>query len=475
MLERSVSILCTCFIAFFISGILGCTRLGPDYQRPDIGVKIPASFENTTGASGFGKLHFGLRWEELFPALGLEKIISELRNRNLDIKIAAQRVIQARLQLKQVGADRLPKANLNMEAQRQEKPITGIFPGGSFSTKTDSFVLSGAASYELDLWGRLARSTEAALAQVLEAEENRRTLELTVEAEVVSRCVKMAIIKRRISIAQKRIANQDKTLTTVERRYKRGLASLMELKRAKSALAQARAAVPLLREEMARTGQELSFLLGQYPRRRLVGKIGPEYLDLLGEVPEGLPSKLLLRRPDVRAAEHRLRALSAKIGVARANRFPRITLTGTYGYTSGDLEVLIGPGSKLWSIAAGLVQPLFDAGKLKAVEEETVARYNQGVAEYAKTVLNAFLEVENALVTRKEQLERRKMVLEFLREARDAEELTQKRYKRGLTDYLNLLDSQRTRFGAEDSLALVDLAILTNRVALIRALGGGWN
>ena len=475
MPERSVSILYACLIGFFLLGLLGCTRLGPDYQRPDIGVKIPTSFENTAGATELGKLHFRLRWEELFPSLGLEKIISELRNRNLDIKVAVQRVIQARLQLKQVGAEHYPQVNLNVEAQREQRPITGIFPGGSFSTKTDSFVLSGAASYELDLWGRLARGTEAALAQVLEAEENRRTVELTVEAEVVSRCVKMAIIKRRISIAQQLIANQTKTLSTVQRRYKRGLASLMEVRKAKSALARARAAVPSLREEMARTGQELSFLLGHYPRLRLVREIGPEYLDLIGEVPEGLPSRLLERRPDVRAAEHKLQVLNARIGVAHANRFPHITLTGTYGYTSTDLEVLIGPGSKLWSIAAGLIQPLFNAGKLKAAEEAAVARYNQGVAEYAKTVLNAFLEVEKALVTRKEQLERRKMVLEYLREARAAEELAQRRYGRGLTDYLSLLDSQRVRFNAEDSLALVDLAILTNRVALIRALGGSWN
>ena len=453
-------------------GASGCMRLGPEYQGPRIGVDIPPRFSNAEANVPSKGLR--LNWDELFPGLGLEQVISEIGKSNFDVKMAAQRVIEARLQLRQVQAERFPRLDLKAEAQRQERPIIGIIPGRSFSTKTDTFILSGAASYELDLWGRLARSSEAALARVLEAEENRRTVQLTVEAEAVSRYVKMGIIKRRIDISLKRIANFKKALMTVKGRYKRGLATQMELRKATSALARAKSMLPVLREDLLRSAQELSFLLGRYPKARLVRQIRPEYINQVAQVPEGLPSTLLLRRPDIRAAQNMLRALNAEIGVARANRFPHITLTGTYGYSSSELEVLIGPGSKLWSIAAGLLQPIFDAGRLKAAEKAAVARYNRGVAQYSKTVLNAFLEVENALVTRKEQLERRKMVMQYLTEARAAERLAQSRYTRGLTDYLNLLDSQRTRFEAEDSLALVDLAILTNRVALVRALGGGW-
>jgi multidrug efflux system outer membrane protein len=162
------------------------------------------------------------------------------------------------------------------------------------------------------------------------------------------------------------------------------------------------------------------------------------------------------------------------VGVAKASRFPRITLTGSFGYTSEELDQLLHSESRLWSLGAGIVQPLFDAGKLAAGQRAAEARYQQGVAEYAQTVLRAFSEVERALLTRREQLERRDRILEFLTEARATQEIAEGRYKRGLVDYLTVLDAQQSRFQAEDSLVLVDLAILSNRVSLHRALGGGW-
>ena len=453
----------------------GCFRVGPDYHRPDIGINTPATFRNISGEGGRNGSVSHLRWDDLFPGLGLKRMIQEARRGNWDVKIATQKVIEARLHSAAARSERFPEINLQASAQRQERPVIGIIPGKSFSTKTDTFVLSAAASYELDLWGKLARADEAAFAEAMEAEENRRTVELTVEAEAITQYVKMAILNRRIAIARSRIKNYEKTLEIVKSRYEKGLTSLLDLKKARSALYQARATVPVLKKEMAKAGQQLSFLLGRYPESREVKLIGPGYVKSLPQVPAGLPSQLLLRRPDVRAAENRLRALNARIGVARANRFPRITLTGTYGYSSSELEVLIGPGSKLWSLAAGLVQPIFNAGKLKTAEKAAIAQCQQGVAEYGKAVLRAFLEVENALVTRKEELERRKRIIKFLKAARAAEQLARRRYRRGLIDYLNLLDAQRARFEAEDALALVDLAILTNRVGLVRALGGGWD
>jgi multidrug efflux system outer membrane protein len=180
------------------------------------------------------------------------------------------------------------------------------------------------------------------------------------------------------------------------------------------------------------------------------------------------------RRPDVRAAEARLVALNALVGAAKASRFPRITLTGAYGYSNAELSDLIQPQSALWNLAFGFAQPIFDAGRLKAGQRAAEARYRQGVAEYAKVVLNAFSEVERALLTRKEQLEQRERSLKFLEEARATQDVAQSRYERGLADYLSVLESQQTRFQAEESLVLVELRILTNRVALHRSLGGGW-
>ncbi len=453
----------------------GCFKVGPNYHRPDIGVNSPATFRNISGRGGRKGSLSHLRWDDLFPGLGLKKMVQEARRGNWDVRIATQKVIEARLHVSETRSERFPQLQANGSAQRQHRPVIGIIPGRTFSTSADTFVLSAAASYELDLWGKLARADEAAWAEAMEAEQNRHTVELTVEAEVVTQCVKLAILKRRVEIAQERIRNQEKIVRVVEARYKRGLASLLDLKKASGALAQARAEIPALRKDMTQAGQELSYLLGHYPEVRNINTIGPGYVERLPKVPPGLPSQLLLRRPDVRSAESRLRALNAKIGVARANRFPSFSLTGTYGYSSSELKVLIGPGSKLWSMAAGIVQPIFNAGKLKAAERAAVARYKQGVAEYGKAVLKAFLEVENALVARKEEMRRRKRILAFLEEARAGESLALRRYRKGLIDYLNLLDAHRTRFEAEDALALVDLAILTNRVTLVRALGGGWN
>jgi multidrug efflux system outer membrane protein len=167
-------------------------------------------------------------------------------------------------------------------------------------------------------------------------------------------------------------------------------------------------------------------------------------------------------------------ALNARVGVAKASRFPSMTLTGSYGFSSEELHQLVRRESKLWQLASGIGQPLFDAGKLKAGQRAAEARYQQGVAEYAKAVLTAFSEVESALLTRKEQLARRDRQLKFLLEARATQDVAEKRYRRGLVDYLTVLEAQRTRFQAEESLVLVDLVILTNRVALHRALGGGW-
>jgi multidrug efflux system outer membrane protein len=239
-------------------------------------------------------------------------------------------------------------------------------------------------------------------------------------------------------------------------------------------LAQAESFLPALVQDLGITQQKLAILQGEYPRTKTYRTQESDYYLALEPVPSGLPSDLLDQRPDIRAAEMRLRGLSARIGVAKAVRFPQISLTGNFGYVSEDLNDLFSPETELWNIATGIVQPVFNAGKLAASQRAAEARYAQGVAEYAKTVLTAFSEVEGALLTRKQQLERRKRVMVFLEEARATQQQAQQRYERGLTDYLTVLEAQQTRFGAEENLILVDLAIYTNRVRLHRALGGGW-
>jgi multidrug efflux system outer membrane protein len=181
-----------------------------------------------------------------------------------------------------------------------------------------------------------------------------------------------------------------------------------------------------------------------------------------------------MRRPDIRAAEARLRSLNELVGVAKAARLPRITLTGEYGWTSDDLNKLLRTDNIIWNLTAGIVQPVFDAGRLKAGQRAAEARYEQGAAEYVKAVLEAFADVERALLTRELQLDRREREIRFLTEARATQRVAENRYVKGLVNYLDVLNAQITRFQAEDSLVLVDLTILRNRVALYRALGGSW-
>jgi multidrug efflux system outer membrane protein len=341
-------------------------------------------------------------------------------------------------------------------------------------TETDALSLSLPVSFEIDLWGRLARSEEAARADLLQAEESRRTIEQTIVAETVNLYLEIESYERRIEIVNHSIESYRHSRKFVEGRYQRGLVPVLTVRQARRTLAQAEADLPALRQDLGLAQQKLSVLMGQYPETSPPRLQPEDYYRRLAPVPPGLPSELLLRRPDVRAAEASLQALNALVGVAKASRFPSLTLTGSLGYRSDDLDRLLKWQSEFWNISMGLVQPIFNAGKLKAGQRTAEARYRQGVAEYTKTVLTAFGEVEGALLRRKELLERRERLVTFLEEARATQEAAEKRYLRGLTDYLNLLEAQQTRFKAEENLVLADLAILSNRVGLHRALGGGW-
>jgi len=447
-------------------------RVGPDYHRPDTGIQMPAHYEH--GSAEIVTPQPDDRWWEVYGEVEINRLVDEVFRNNLDIKKATAGILEVRSKFVQARADRFPSLSLQSQGERQERQIIGIIPGESFSVLSETYTFSLPASFEVDLWGRLARGQEAARADLLQAEENRRTVAQTVVAETISLYLLVESLERRIRIALDKIQSYGQSLAFVEGRYERGLISILDVMQARSALAQAEAILPSLRQDLGITQQKLSVLAGRYPRT-ITPRLHPEdYYKRLEPVPPALPSDLLLRRPDIRAAEAGLLALNARVGVAKASRFPSISLTGTLGYSSNELDRLFRPESELWNIALGGVQSLFDAGKLKAGQRAAEARYQQGVAEYAKTVLTAFSEVEGALLTRKEQLDRRDRVLNQLMEARRTQKVAKNRYKRGLVDYLTVLVAQQARFKAEEDLVLVDLAILSNRATLHRALGGGW-
>ena len=450
----------------------GCMKIGPDYHRPDTGIEMPRSYQHASTETTTSLPED--RWWQVFGDHEINQLVEEALRNNLDIKKATARILEVRSQFVETRADRFPTLSLEGQAQRQHRQIIGVIPGESFSVKTDIYTLSLPASFELDLWGRLARAEEAALGDLLQAEENRRTVAQTVVAEAITFYLQMESLERRVQITKEIIENLSHTLALVESRYERGLASVLDLRQARRTLAQAEALLPSLRQELGMTQQKLAVLLGRYPTTQAPRLQPEEYFKRLATVPPGLPSELLLRRPDIRAAEAKLMTLNARVGVSKASRFPRITLTGSFGYSSDELDQLLQHESTMWNLALGIAQPLFDAGKLQAGQRAAEARYEQGVAEYAKTVLTAFSEVERAFLTRKEQIERRERTLSFLVEARATQRVAESRYRRGLVDYLTVLEAQQTRFRAEENLVLVDLAILSNRVSLHRAFGGGW-
>ena len=455
-------------MSLWITLTAGCINLGPDYNRPDLGVQLPTDYQNA--AEEPDEVPAVERWWRIFNDPELDALVTEALQNNWDVKAAAARVLEARAQFVRVRADRFPEINASGSGERRRIPAAGRAPA---STVND-FQLATPASFEIDLWGRLEKAAQAAWDDILREEESRWALTQSIAAETVSLYLQLETVERQLQIADQSIEAFRRSLQFVQIRYDRGLRSALDVRQARRLLAGAEARVPQLEQNLELLQLRLTKLLGRYPKTWPRRPQPENYYQKLPPVPPGLPSELLLRRPDIRAAEARLTAANARIGVAKANRFPRIDLTGSFGWRSDELGSLLGHDNYFWRSAGGIFYPLFDAGRLKAAQRAAEARYGQVVADYSDTVLEAFREVEAALVTGRKQIERRQRVLNFLNEARATQRVAQNRYIRGLSGYLDVLDAQQARFQAEENLVLVDLAIFNNRVALHRALGGSW-
>ena len=452
-----------------LTGLTGCINLGPDYQRPDLDTEIPESYQHDE-TEQTANLVIADRWWQDFADAELNRLVEEVLERNWDLKQAAARVIESRAQYVLVSADRWPQVGFDFDWDTRHSGAADFGRGETNTTHQLAF----PALFEIDLWSRLAKASRAAWDDILVDEENRRTVAQTLVAETINLYLQIEAVERRLQIAQQSIDAFKRSLQFVETRYRRGLISVLDVRQARRILAGAETRVPNLQQQLGITQQQLSVLLGRYPETRPARFQPEDYYRRPDPVPTGLPSTLLLRRPDIRAAEARLEALTERIGSAKAARFPAITLTGSYGWNADNRDDLFTSDSLIWNFSRGVVQPLMDAGRLKARQRGVEAQYEQAVSDYVDTVLNAFAEVEGALLIRKKQLERRQRELRFLEEARATQRVAQDRYLRGLVIYLDVLDAQQTRFIAEDNLVLVDLSILTNRVNLHRALGGSW-
>ncbi len=460
-----------CFLCLLLTA---CPALGPDYQRPDIDVDIPGQYGQPACTGATKNFVSPDQWWREFDDTRLNQIVNKVMEGNPDIHSAMASVLEAKARAGQARADRFPSLDLTFQSSRQKQSTLDPFSGDIISLRTDAFSASLPAAFELDLWGRLRRASEAARADLLAAEQNRQTVVQSLIAEAATRYFTIQSLKKQVDLLHRLIRSHQDNLKLVEARYQRGLTSVQDVHQARRALARTRAEIPPLMENLKIACQTLAVLQGDYPDISPATLSEKNDFKLPPPVPAGLPSELLNRRPDIRSAEAALAAACARIGAAKANRFPRISLTGTFGYNSDELDLLLKPESEIWKIGSGIFQPLFDAGQRKNLQKAAEARYQKQLAVYAQTVLTAFAEVEGALVSRAQQIERFRHLLDVHSEAEATLTTTRERYQRGLTNSLQVLDAQQTKLRAELDLIRTQYSIITNRITLYRALGGGW-
>ena len=447
-----------------IAVLLASCLVGPDYEQPDI--ETPEQFRQriSTGAS-----ISNMPWWQLFEDAQLERLIIIALEESKDLAIATARLDETRARLGFVRADQFPRLDGVADASRGNQ-LAQFLPGVGIQ---NNYVLAAELSFEVDLFGRLRRSTEAAQAELLASENARITVLISLIADVAGTYFLLRDLDERHEIAARTLKTRRKSTQLVRARFDKGTVPKIDVNQAEIQEAQAAVQLAVFERQVIRTENLLNILLGRNPGPVVRGASIEDQV-MLPEVPAGLPSELLERRPDVRAAEQLLAAQTARIGVAEALRFPSLSLTATAGYASTELSQLTDSNLAIWNIGANFFAPLFNAGQNKRRVEIEIARTEQLLNEYELTVLQAFREVEDALASirtlRDESAARELQV----RAARSAAFLSQARYFGGVTSYLEVLDTERSLFRTELAASAVRRAQLVAVVDLYKALGGGW-
>jgi NodT family efflux transporter outer membrane factor (OMF) lipoprotein len=444
---------------------LAACMVGPDYAQPET-ASAPAWKEAPAQRGSWPEPG----WWRRFESPALDAYIAAAQRNNYDIGAAAARVLQADAQLRIAGASLLPTLDATGDVARQRSTSRG-----SIANRTATSYAAGlAASYEVDFWGRNRSSVAAAQALSTATRFDRDTVALTVTANVAQTYFQTIEFYDRLAIARENLENAEQVLDVVEARARNGAASPLEVAQQRTVVAQQRASIPPLEQQLSQSESALAVLLGQPPSTLAVA---PDTLDNLAvpAIAPGLPSELLTRRPDIQNAEAQLVAANADIGTARAAFFPSIVLTGQTGFSSLALSSLFDSAGFFYTLAAGLTQPLFEGGRLSGQVDLTEARFEELAHVYRQAVISAFGDVETALVAARQLASQQALQESALEQARTAYELADIRYRAGAVDLLTVLDAQRTLFQVGDQLAQIKSARLQNQVALFRALGGGWD
>jgi len=447
--------------------VAGCT-VGPNYQRPP--VTAPEQIRGQAGPAEAASLA-DQAWWEIFQDDELKALIGEALRNNYDVRLAAWRVEGARAVAGVSRSQFLPQvqAGAGWSRSQASKLVNPGVPGARPENLYDANL---GVSWEIDLWGRIRRLNEAARAEVLATEEARRGVLLSLVSDVATGYFQLRELDLELEIAERSTASFRETYDLFNRRLEAGAASGLETASAGASLASTAAAIPELERQIVAEENRLAFLVGRNPQPIERGKALNDQL-LPPAIPAGLPSDLLERRPDLRAAEQQLVATNAEVGVAAANFFPRLSLTGAFAGIAPQVADLFGNG-KTWSVGGGLLTPVFQGRRLNQEHRAAVARWEQAKVQYEASVTNAFAEVSTALVAYRKLADVEREQARAVTSYRDAVKLSNDRYLAGLADYLEVLQAQQQQLAAENSLARVRRDRLVSLVQLYKALGGGW-
>jgi NodT family efflux transporter outer membrane factor (OMF) lipoprotein len=415
-------------------------------------------------------------WWKQFEDEQLNTLMEEAFRNNLDIAQAYGRLRQLEALFRITRSSQ--GLNITIEGSGGRSRQSGFFRGGSAQSEAfgpvtfDTYSLSAGAQYEIDIWRRLNSRTEASRLDALASEQDLKALFISISAQLADLYYLAVEQRAQLELSDQTIASFQDTLERVERRYRGGLVPALDVYQARQNLAAARAQRPLFKSRLAVTLNALSLLTGRFPEKEIGGS-----LTELRDAPPfkaGLSSGLLTRRPDIEAALLRLKASDEGIAAAIADRFPSFSLTGNYGGTSGEIQSVLDSPNVFWNLLLQLAQPVFDAGRRKAEVDRTDAVFMERLAAYHKTVLTAFQEVEDSLARIRASEERIRALNESVSSAESALRLSLDRYMQGLTDYLPVLTEQLRLFNAKSNLLTEKRALISNRIMLVRSLGGDW-
>lgn len=457
----------TSFVLLLTLSLFACT-VGPDYVRPQISSPEHWRVDYTAAATVANT-----RWWGQFEDPVLDALIDTALRENKDLRIAAARVEEftARVDIARSGF--FPQIGYNGQAtsNRASRDSFGGIPTGSDRSFND-YSATLSAGWELDLWGRIRRASEAARADLLAQEENRRAVILGLVTAVANAYVTLRQLDRQLAVSRDTLAVRAEALRLFELQFTGGVVSELELAQVKVVYEQAAAAIPPIERQIVLTENALSVLLGRNPGDIARGKSIDQLR--LPAVPAGAPSSLLERRPDVRAAEQNLAAANARIGVARAQYFPTISLTGLFGYVSEELDNLLQNSANVWSVGASALGPIFTGGAVSGQVRASEAVQRQALIGYLQSVQTAFQEVDDALISvqkAREQLAAEGRRVEALA---DYARLAKMRYDEGYSSYIEVLDAQRSLFDAQLQYVGVQGDLYIALVNTYRAMGGGW-